>query len=94
MVRTDDGGPSLAADPVSHLCRLAAKEDLAVAIHRISDPACVATAEARIQESITSAVRQATSNPLDPGCGRAFDPSAIAPTPISAQAEGELGLDA
>ena len=82
MVRAD-GGPSPALDPVSHLSRMAATEDLdlAIAVQRLPEPASAMAAEPRIHDAVSSAMRLNTSNPLDPGRGRAFEPLALAPAP-------------
>ena len=54
-----------------------------MAIHRSAEPVSTTEAGPRVQESIASTVRQTTSNPLDPGRGRAFEPSALAPAPLT-----------
>ena len=83
MIRRD-GGPAPAADPVSHLHRLAAKENLAVGIQQLPEPESTAVAGPRVHDAVTSAMRLNTSNSLDPGRGRSFEPMALAPAPPTA----------
>lgn len=86
----NDGGPVPGTDPIAHLARLAADEDLVMAVRPVVPPACTAAPGPRVQEALIASVRQTT---LDPGRGRAFEPLALAPAAPPPVAD-ESGQDA